>query len=803
MYGSIFLKPAPRPDNDSMRVNALHQLNILDTKAEERFDRITRLAAHTFDCQFSSISFIDSERQWYKSVFNFDATELSRDISFCAYTITNNDVFVINDTHKDDNFKDSEFVTEAPLLRFYAGIKISINNYHVGSLCVFDTAPKQFSSTDKRALQDLASMVESELQKEVLTQAAEAMKRYQEQLDKTQKLTRVRNTILEKIVNAESLHSVLLDIVQAIESEYHNQKCSILLLKDNCLYSGAAPSLPDFYNQAIEGIEIGLGQGSCGTAAFTGKRIIVEDISTHPYWAAWVDLATQAQLGACWSQPIKAANGRVLGTFAIYHSKAATPTKDELARIEMFANVASIAIERQKSSDLIWHQANFDELTQLPNRNIMGEHLKKALEAAKRNKTQVAVMFLDLDNFKDINDTLGHGVGDALLIDCAKRISGCVRHKDTVARLGGDEFVIILNDITEFSGLEKTAQKILKAIEQPYHLQSEIVHSSASIGITIYPDDAEDVASLLKNADQAMYGAKDIGKNNYHYYTKSMRNAALKRMTLIADLRHAIEHDELFLVYQPIVNMTNGRINKAEALIRWQHPTRGVICPDDFIPIAEETGLIIDISNWVFDRVCRDAMFWRKTLCPDLQLSINTSPIHYTDPDRCITQWLERMLVSRTPPQAITLEITENLLMDANASVSNKLFQFRQAGEDIALDDFGTGYSSISYLKKYPTDFLKIDKSFVHSMSEVSNDKVLCEAIIVMAKKLGIEVIAEGIETEEQHYILQKMGCEYGQGYLFFKPLKYEDFNALLEKSASTINKSTIRSSCDIPRLPT
>ena len=206
----------------------------------------------------------------------------------------------------------------------------------------------------------------------------------------------------------------------------------------------------------------------------------------------------------------------------------------------------------------------------------MGEHLKKALDAAKRNKTQVAVMFLDLDNFKDINDTLGHGVGDALLIDCAKRISGCVRHKDTVARLGGDEFVIILNDITEFSGLEKTAQKILKAIEQPYHLQSEIVHSSASIGITIYPDDAEDVASLLKNADQAMYGAKAIGKNNYHYYTKSMRNAALKRMTLITDLRHAIEHDELFLVYQPIVNMTNGRINKAEALIRWQHPTRGV-----------------------------------------------------------------------------------------------------------------------------------------------------------------------------------------------------------------------------------
>jgi diguanylate cyclase (GGDEF)-like protein len=766
-----------------MRINALHQLNILDTNAEDRFDRITRLAAHSFGCEYASISFIDKERQWYKSVFNFDATELPRDASFCAYTITQDDVFIIDDTHKDANFKDSEFVTLAPYLRFYAGVKITIDGYHVGSLCVFAPTPKTFSESDKLALCDLGHMVESEIQKEILTQASKALRRSEKQLHETQKLTRIRNTLLEKIVNSESLPSVLFEIVQAIELEYHEQRCSILLLKDATLFVGAAPSLPGFYNEAIDGVKIGVGQGSCGTSAFTGERTIVENIGTHPYWSAWSELAKKAQLGACWSEPIKAANGMVLGTFAIYHGKPATPSQEELFQIEAFAHMASIAIERQKTSDLIWQQANFDVLTKLPNRNMMGEHLRQALLSAQRNNAQVAVLFLDLDNFKDINDTLGHGVGDALLIDCSKRITGSLRHKDTVARLGGDEFVIIINDITDFNGLEKTTLKILKAIAEPYYLQSDVVHTSASIGITIYPDDAHDVTSLLKNADQAMYGAKSLGKNNYHYYTKSMRDAALKRMTLISDLRHAIEHDELYLVYQPIMNMADGRINKAEALIRWLHPSRGIVCPDDFIPIAEETGLIIDISNWVFDKVCTDARHWRKTLCADLQLSINTSPVHYTDPERCITQWLERMLESRTPPQAISLEITENLLMDANVSVSNKLYQFRQAGVDIALDDFGTGYSSISYLKKYPTDFLKIDKSFVHSMSDVSNDKVLCEAIIVMAKKLGIEVIAEGIETSEQHHILQKMGCEYGQGYLYHKPLKRDEFKELLEKS--------------------
>ncbi len=277
-----------------------------------------------------------------------------------------------------------------------------------------------------------------------------------------------------------------------------------------------------------------------------------------------------------------------------------------------------------------------------------------------------------------------------------------------------------------------------------------------------------------------MYSAKAARKNSYHYYTKALRDQALKRMGLLSDLRTAIDEGQLFIEYQPIVDIQTTSIVKAEALIRWHHPSRGRIAPDEFIGIAEEFGLISEISNWVFAQVCTKVKRWRRHFGQFLQISVNTSPKQYADSDTCITHWLQYLLDTNTPANAIVLEITENLLMEGDDRISEKLFQFRQAGIDIALDDFGTGYSSISYLKKYPTDLIKIDRSFVNSMTEVSNDKVLCEAIIVMAKKLGISVVAEGIETKEQHHILSQMGCDFGQGYLYSRPVDAETFEGLL-----------------------
>ena len=776
------MRTPPTIVNEHERLAALNKLRVLDTPPEERFDRITRLASSIFNCRFASVTFVDNSRQWFKSAINLDMTETERDVAFCAHAIAQDKTLVVPDTQEDPRFKSNPFVVGHPHIRFYAGVRLMVEGFAVGTLCVSDNNPKIFNCVQIQQLEQLAKLVESELQRQEFNDLSTQLEEYQFKLAQTQKITRVRSAILEKVVNAESLHTVLHDIVNAIEAEYTDQICSILLLEDGKLKKGAAPSLPDFYNDAIDGVEFGVGRGSCGNTAATNLPTIVEDISTHPFWTDWKDLALRAGVCSCWSQPIQGANGDAIGTFAIYHREKAVPTAEEMRLIEQFAHIASIAIERELANQLIWKQANFDSLTGLPNRNLMLDHLQLAIKAADRESDKVAVIFLDLDNFKDINDTLGHDIGDKLLIECARRIKQCLRSDDTVSRLGGDEFVIILNGIKGLSSIELVVQKLLGEIVKPYSLELERVHTSASLGVTLYPDDAKDVKGLLKNADQAMYGAKDLGKNNYQYYTHDMQTAAIKRMTLLNDLRYAVKNKELFIEYQPIACFSSQKVMKAEALLRWQHPTKGRITPDEFIPLAEESGLIIDISNWVFNEVCANIKQWKAQNRQELQVSINTSPSHYFNLESNITQWLNLLLDQKISARSILLEVTENLLMEANEMVSKKLFQFRQAGVDIALDDFGTGYSSISYLKRFPTDFIKIDRSFVKSMTDVSNDKVLCEAIIVMANKLGIKVVAEGVETQEQYDILKSMGCDYAQGYFIAKPLSKSDFESFWER---------------------
>ena len=769
--------------NEHERLSALKRLAIVDTPVEARFDRLTHLVCRVFNCKFAFISFVDEHRQWFKSSANIAITETPIREALCTHTIKQSQPLVIPNTLEDKRFRENPHVVGEPHFRFYAGVRLIFEGHAVGTLCVLDNEPKQLSQSQIEQLQGFGELVESELNKKEYNDLSEQLEEYQFKLEQTQKITRVRSAILEKVVNAESLHTVLHDIVYAIEAEYKEQICSVLLLENGRLKKGAAPSLPDFYNDAIDGVDIGEGVGSCGNTAATNEPTIVEDISTHPYWSAWKGLAASAGVAACWSQPIQGANGEVIGTFAIYHREKAIPTAEERVLIRQFAHIASIAIERELANRVIWRQANFDSLTGLPNRNLMLDHLQLAMKTADRENEKVAVVFLDLDNFKDVNDALGHDVGDKLLVECAMRIKRCLRADDTVSRLGGDEFVIILNGICGLSSIENVVQKVLSEIIKPYTLEFERIHTSASMGITLYPEDANDVKDLLKNADQAMYGAKAQGKNSYHYFTHDMQKAAIRRISLLNDLRYAVKNNELFLEYQPIVCFNDSKEVKAEALLRWQHPIKGRIAPDDFIPLAEESGLIIEISNWVFDEVTRRIKQWRREHSKFVQISINTSPSQYFNQESNITEWLTLLLERGLSARSILLEVTENLLMEADAEVSKKLFQFRQAGIDIALDDFGTGFSSISYLKKFPTDYIKIDKSFVNAMTDVSNDKVLCEAIIVMAKKLGISVVAEGVETEEQFNILSAMGCDYAQGYLIARPMQLSDFDAYLKEN--------------------
>lgn len=441
-------------------------------------------------------------------------------------------------------------------------------------------------------------------------------------------------------------------------------------------------------------------------------------------------------------------------------------------RVALFSDITS----KKQAEDLIWKQANFDTLTGLPNRSMFLNRLNQGLKKSIRANRSLALMFLDLDRFKEVNDTLGHNAGDKLLKEAAKRLNSCVRNSDTVARLGGDEFMIILDKLDDLGSVERVAKNLLVKLEEPFNLDNQVVYLSASIGITLFPRDATDINELLKNADQAMYFSKNTGRNRFSYFTPTMQAHAQKRMRLINDLRNALAEGEFSMYYQPIVNLSTGIIDKAEALIRWHHPQRGLVSPTEFISAAEETGLIHEIGEWVFQEAVRQVAIWRGSINPDFQISINKSPVQFLKNNKTHVEWISHLRKLNLPGDCIVVEITEGLLLDSNINILEQLLEFRDAGIQVSLDDFGTGYSSLSYLQKFDIDYLKIDKSFVCNLEPDSSNMALCEAIIVMAHKLGMKVVAEGIETQAQRDLLIAVKCDYGQGYLFSKPVPAIEF---------------------------
>jgi diguanylate cyclase (GGDEF)-like protein/PAS domain S-box-containing protein len=447
-------------------------------------------------------------------------------------------------------------------------------------------------------------------------------------------------------------------------------------------------------------------------------------------------------------------------------------------RFAMFTDI-SHKIEAQ---NMIWHQANYDFLTGLPNRQMFYNRLNIEIENARQTAGLLAILFIDIDRFKEINDTLGHDAGDLVIIEAATRLKDCVRDTDTVARLGGDEFTIILSKLVDPLHIQKILQKILTSLSEPYQLHSQAVHTSVSIGVTLYPNDATTVEGLLKNADQAMYDAKNKGRNCFSFFTSTMQDAAQNRMQIANDLRNALPKQEFWIAYQPIVELSTGLIYKAEALIRWQHPTHGLISPIDFIPIAEDTGLIVGIGEWIFKQAAQQAKQWRNQLHPEFQISVNKSPVQFRLMHEGHQSWYHYLEELGIPGNSLSIEITEGLLLEASDLVKTTLLEFRDAGMQVSIDDFGTGYSALSYLKKFDIDYLKIDKSFVANINNSSDDLALCEAIIVMAHKLNIKVIAEGVETDEQYRLLSQIGCDYGQGYLWSKPTKAPDFEVFFEQ---------------------
>lgn len=496
------------------------------------------------------------------------------------------------------------------------------------------------------------------------------------------------------------------------------------------------------------------------------------------YRAMWKDLITTGKWeGDIW-------NRRKDGTEYAEHLTINTAYDGDKVRcrIGLFSDVT----EKRRSEAFIWRQAHYDHLTGLPNRQMFHDRLQQAMNRSKRSGRSMALVFLDLDLFKEVNDTLGHDMGDELLKQVANRLSLSVRKSDTVARLGGDEFTMIIEDLEDTSLVEPICRKFISILSEPFALGDSIAKISASIGVTFYPDDGLDMNGLLKNADIAMYASKERGRNQLCYFTPAMQEAAASRRQILRDLEGALDDNQFTLVYQPIVDLVSGEPRKAESLVRWNHPIRGKVSPAEFIPFAEDSGMIVGIGDWAFRTAARQLAQWRDLCSDDFQISVNVSPVQFQRGGVRIAGWLSYLRELGLPGQNMTVEITERLLLEVDDKAKNDLLMFRDAGIRVALDDFGTGYSSLSYLKRFDIDYIKIDQSFVRNLAPGSDDLTLCEAIIGMAHRLGLKVIAEGVETQEQHELLVKAGCDYGQGYLFSRPLPPDEFEAFLRANSAS-----------------
>jgi diguanylate cyclase (GGDEF)-like protein len=433
------------------------------------------------------------------------------------------------------------------------------------------------------------------------------------------------------------------------------------------------------------------------------------------------------------------------------------------------------------------HLAHHDSLTNLPNRLLFEDRLAHAIAQAKRQDRQLAVLFLDIDRFKNINDSLGHAMGDELLKEVAKRLQNILRDDDTAARLGGDEFTILVENLEDPSQAAVVASKIQEEFKTPFKIAGRELHVTASIGISIYPEDGKDVADLTKNADAAMYQAKEQGRNNYRYYTSELTRTAFERLLLETELRSALKNDQLLLYYQPQISLKNGEMTGAEALLRWHHPRLGIIPPARFVPLAEESGLIHEIGAWVLKEACDQARYLFKQGLFQGRMAINLSVRQIMQTD-LILRFEQIIAESGCPPDMLQLEVTEGIFMGQMKHSVPVLDVFKKLGVSIAIDDFGTGYSSLSYLKQLPIDKLKIDRSFIRDMPHDSDAVAITQAIVSLGKNLGLRITAEGIETMAQQSLLQKMGCQEGQGYLYSPPVPADVFEQMLMEGSRTFH---------------
>lgn len=589
--------------------------------------------------------------------------------------------------------------------------------------------------------------------------------------------------VLKMMVNGESLSKVLDMLTRYIEDRSGELFCAIYLLDEAGyrLQHISAPSLP---NNLLETLEEPFLSHSINLAMKNNgdKPDISREIEQSSMYHQHKKFAAEMGLHTSWTSPILSSKGQILGVISAYYRSAKQPLNYDRQLVEIAANLTGIAVERKEAEQNLDYLAHYDALTHLPNRVLFLDRLTQALASARRNKRLVALMFLDLDRFKNINDSLGHDSGDQLLSEVAIRLSSCVRNEDTVSRLGGDEFTIILSEINSAEDAAHIAQKLLYSLAEPFILKDHEIFVTVSIGITIFPDDSSDNDSLLKNADMAMYDAKQRGRNNYQFFASHMNATAMQQLEMENKMRHALQRNEFVLYYQAKTDIRTQELLGFEALIRWNDPERGIINPVEFIALLEETNLIIPVGKWVIQEACRQNKAWQDQGYAPIRVAANLSARQLRN-DNIIDIVAESLKESGLEARYLELEVTESTLMENPEYVTETLNNIKALGvEHIDIDDFGTGYSSLSYLKNLPISTVKIDQSFVRDLPDDKEDASIARAIIAMAHSLDLRVIAEGVENQQQLDFLRELDCDEIQGYLISKPLTAEDAVELMEK---------------------
>ncbi|WKA59201.1 EAL domain-containing protein [Planococcus shenhongbingii] len=600
-----------------------------------------------------------------------------------------------------------------------------------------------------------------------------------------EQLKNEQTVILAKIAVGDPLEEIMRYIIETVE-KISKGICSVMFYEKehNWLRFVYGPKLPEQFIKVIDKFPVGKHLASCGHASYTKKVAIVTDIEKAASWSPWRQETLRHGFRACWSMPILSTNDALLGTFGVYYPEVRQPLEIEIDMLRTFSYLSGLAIERSRHEEEIQFLAKHDALTNLPNLR----YFKEVFSDKIRQTEDLAVMFIDLDQFKSLNDTFGHIFGDMLLQEIAKRIEKVIGKENFIARMGGDEFILLLQEVTDEQKMRLVADQILKETEKPLMIEGQEFHVTASIGVSLFGKHGKTIGELMKNADVAMYKAKETGGNAGKVYEATMDDKAYELYMLRGEFRKALELQQFELHYQPKINLKKKRITGMEALVRWNHPEKGSISPATFIPLAEESGFILELGAWVLRNACRQVKEWREAEGPDIRVAVNVSVKQFIKQDvaalvQLILQELE------LPPDCLEIEITESVLSSHESVIQEAVESLQKLGVKVSIDDFGTGYASLTYLKQFRADAIKIDQSFIRHLPQNQDDAAIVSAVITLAKALDICIVAEGVETKEQVDFLVEKECTEVQGYYFSKPLQADKMHELLKQQFASENK--------------